>query len=137
MCRQSLSCTRWQWRCGFYPGSKPGECTCGTATDFDEARAEFETAWRVFLAKRTEADFKAWRDQRTERKYAARAAGQRVFAWRHPSQSSAATQKAAKTASLLIMVNISSPRFDIGTSRPATRSASYDFFAGLTVGKME
>jgi len=70
MCRQSLSCTRWQWRCGFYPGSKPGECTCGTATDFDEARAEFETAWRVFLAKRTEADFKAWRDQRTERKYA-------------------------------------------------------------------
>ena len=61
---------RWQWRCGFYRGSKPGECTCGTATDFDEARAEFETAWRVFLAKRTEADFKAWRDQRTERKYA-------------------------------------------------------------------
>jgi hypothetical protein len=60
---------RWQWHCGFYPSSRPGECTSGTAAHFDEAHAEFETAWRVFLAKRTEADFKAWRDQRdwTER----------------------------------------------------------------------
>jgi hypothetical protein len=39
---------RWQWRCGFYPGSRPGECTSGTAADFEEARADFETAWRVF-----------------------------------------------------------------------------------------
>jgi len=22
---------KWQWRCGFYPGSRPGECTNGTA----------------------------------------------------------------------------------------------------------
>jgi hypothetical protein len=50
---------RWQWRCGFYPGGRPGECTSGTAADFDEARADFEAAWRVFLAKRTEADFQA------------------------------------------------------------------------------
>jgi hypothetical protein len=79
---------RWQWRCGFYPGSRPGECTSGTAADFEEARADFETAWRVFLAKRTEADYKAWRDQRdwTERKYAAWAAGERALAY--PTRSS-------------------------------------------------
>jgi hypothetical protein len=61
----------WGWRCGFYPGSNPGECTSGTAATFDEARGAFQAAWRVFLAKRTEADFQAWRDQRdwTERKY--------------------------------------------------------------------
>jgi hypothetical protein len=55
---------RWQWRCGFYPGSRPGECTNGAATSFEEARVAFETAWCVFLWKRTEADFQAWRDQR-------------------------------------------------------------------------
>jgi hypothetical protein len=27
----------WQWRCGFYPGSRPGECTTGTAATFDQA----------------------------------------------------------------------------------------------------
>ncbi len=32
----------WQWHCGFYPGSHPGECTDGTAATFDEARADFE-----------------------------------------------------------------------------------------------
>jgi|SRR6516165_12538897 len=36
----------WQWRCGFYPGSRPGECTGGTAATFEEARADFEAAWR-------------------------------------------------------------------------------------------
>jgi hypothetical protein len=35
----------WQWRCGFYPGSMPGECTGGTAASFDQARADFEAAW--------------------------------------------------------------------------------------------
>jgi hypothetical protein len=52
----------WQWRCGFYPGSRPGECTGGAAADFGQARADFEAAWRVFFSKRTEADFRAWRD---------------------------------------------------------------------------
>ena len=35
------------------------------------SHADFETAWQVFLAKRTEADFKAWRDQQawTAEKY--------------------------------------------------------------------
>jgi hypothetical protein len=61
----------WQWRCGFYPGSHPGEQRGGTAGTFDQARAEFETAWRVYLPKRSEADFQAWRDQRdwTAEKY--------------------------------------------------------------------
>jgi hypothetical protein len=51
----------WEWSCGFYPGSRPGEHQAGTAETFDEARAGFETAWHVFLAGRTEADFRAWR----------------------------------------------------------------------------
>jgi hypothetical protein len=40
----------WEWRCGFYPGSRPGECRTGTAASLDEARAGFEEAWKVFLA---------------------------------------------------------------------------------------
>lgn len=62
---------QWEWRCGFYPGSRPGECTSGTAKTFDGARASFEEAWRVFLSNRTDADFQAWRDQRdwTAEKY--------------------------------------------------------------------
>jgi hypothetical protein len=63
---------QWQCRCGFYPGSEPGECASSTAATFDEARADFEAAWRVFLSKRTEAGFQEWREQRdwTARKYA-------------------------------------------------------------------
>jgi hypothetical protein len=62
----------WEWRCGFYPGSHPGEHQNGTAPTFDEARAGFEEAWAVFLSRRTEADFQARRDARdwTARKYA-------------------------------------------------------------------
>ena len=62
----------WGWSCGFYPGSEPGEYLYGTAIDFDRARGDFEAAWRVFSAKRTEADYQAWRDDRdwTELKYA-------------------------------------------------------------------
>jgi hypothetical protein len=61
----------WGWRCWFYPGSHPREHQSGTAATFDQARADFETAWRVFLSKRTEADFQEWRDQRdrTAEKY--------------------------------------------------------------------
>jgi hypothetical protein len=62
---------RWEWRCGFYPGSNPGEHQSGTSATFDEARADFESAWKIFLSKRTEADFQEWRDQRdwTAEKY--------------------------------------------------------------------
>jgi len=50
------------------------------AATFDQARADFEAAWRVFLSKRTESDFQAWRDQRdwTTRKYAMWQAGERL-----------------------------------------------------------
>jgi hypothetical protein len=48
---------QWEWCCGFYPGSHPGENQSGTAATFDDARAEFEQAWRAFLPKRTDADF--------------------------------------------------------------------------------
>ena len=63
---------RWNWFCGFYPGSSPGEQRYGSEDRFDEAREAFERAWAFFLARRTEADFRAWRDQRdwTARKYA-------------------------------------------------------------------
>ena len=70
----------WQWRCGFYPGSNPGEQRSGTAATFDEARTDFESAWKIFLSKRTEADFQEWHDQRdwTARKYAMWERGEKV-----------------------------------------------------------
>jgi hypothetical protein len=70
----------WGWHCGFYPGSYLGECASGVAATFDQARAGFEQAWRVFLSKRTEADFQKWRDQRdwTARKYALWDAGKKL-----------------------------------------------------------
>ena len=40
----------WGWRCGFYPGSHPRDCTSGAAATSDQARIDFEEAWRVFLA---------------------------------------------------------------------------------------
>jgi hypothetical protein len=36
---------RWQWSCGFYPGSHPGESRHGTASTFKDARAAFEATW--------------------------------------------------------------------------------------------
>jgi len=67
----------WEWNCGFYPGSHPRECANDTAATFDQARADFERAWAVFLSKRTEADFQKWRGSRdwTARKYAMWARG--------------------------------------------------------------
>ena len=61
-------------------GSHPREHQSGTAATFDQARADFEAAWRVFLSNRTEADFQAWRDERdsTARKYALWDAGNRL-----------------------------------------------------------
>ena len=62
----------WEWCCGFYPGSHPGEHQYGTAATLDDARAGFAQAWQVFLSKRTECDFREWRDARDwhENKYA-------------------------------------------------------------------
>jgi hypothetical protein len=61
----------WGWVCGFYPGSEPGEYRDGTAKTFDQARADFAVAWQRFSARRTEADYQAWRHQRdwTAEKY--------------------------------------------------------------------
>jgi hypothetical protein len=53
----------WEWICGFYLGSRPGEIQSGTSETFAEARADFGSAWKIFLSNRTEADFQAWRDQ--------------------------------------------------------------------------
>jgi hypothetical protein len=44
-------------------GLEAGECTNGTAATFEAAREAFEAAWRIFLAQRSEADFRAWREQ--------------------------------------------------------------------------
>jgi hypothetical protein len=70
----------WKWTCGFYPGSQPGEHRHGTGATFDQARADFEAAWRTFLASRTEADFQKWRHARDwhEKKYAMWAAGENL-----------------------------------------------------------
>jgi hypothetical protein len=48
--------------------------------DFEQARAAFQIAWRIFSANRTEADYQAWRDHRdwTARKYALRDRGEPV-----------------------------------------------------------
>ena len=69
---------QWKWLCGFYPGSNPGEQRGGTADTFEQARAAFEAASRVYLPKRSEADFQAWRDQRdwTAEKYRRRDRGE-------------------------------------------------------------
>jgi hypothetical protein len=55
---------QWSWHCGFYPGSNPGDAANGTAADFPAARAAFESAWSVFLSKRTESDFLEYRRHR-------------------------------------------------------------------------
>ena len=70
---------KWQWRCGFYPGNRPANAQPGWRRR-SRRPAAFERTWTVFLAKRTEADFQAWRDQRdwTARKYALWDAGQRL-----------------------------------------------------------
>jgi len=73
---------QWQWLCGFYPGSNPGEQRGGTAGDFEQARDAFEAAWRIFSARRAEADYQAWRDQRdwTACKYEMQDRGEK-FPW--------------------------------------------------------
>ena len=70
----------WRWQCGFYPGCNAGEHRAGSAPSFDRARSDFERGWRTFSARRTEADYPTWRDQRdwTERKYAMRDRSEQV-----------------------------------------------------------
>jgi hypothetical protein len=74
------SSDQWRWCCGFYPGSKPSDDRHGTAATFETARVAFEAAWRDYLPKCSEADFRAWRDQRdwTARKYSMWERGERM-----------------------------------------------------------
>jgi hypothetical protein len=71
---------QWEWGCGFYPGTQPGQGESGTAADFETSRVEFETAWQRLLPMLTEASFQDWRDQRnrTALKYAMWARGERM-----------------------------------------------------------
>jgi hypothetical protein len=82
----------WEWICGFYPGSEPGEYTNGTGETFEQAREEFEAAWLVFLSHRREADFQAWRNDRDwhARKYAMWQRGERL-----PSQEPSSLMRCA------------------------------------------
>jgi hypothetical protein len=41
---------KWQWLCGFYPSSEPGEQRGGTKATFEKAREAFGAAWRVLSA---------------------------------------------------------------------------------------
>lgn len=52
---------QWNYFVGFYPGSNPGDQIVGTAETFEEACAEFEKGWAIFLAKRTPEDFEEYR----------------------------------------------------------------------------
>jgi hypothetical protein len=63
---------QWSWILGFYPGTDADQYRDGTAATFEEARAEFEAAWKDLLPTLTEANFQRWRDQEdwTTRKYA-------------------------------------------------------------------
>ena len=63
---------QWEWGCGFYPGTAPGQGQTGTAADFEASRVAFEAAWQRLLPTMTEANFQEWRDNRdlTAWKYA-------------------------------------------------------------------
>jgi hypothetical protein len=40
---------QWEWGCGFYPGTEPGQGESGTAADFEASRVEFKAAWKRLL----------------------------------------------------------------------------------------
>jgi hypothetical protein len=63
----------WESKCGaaMECGFSPGPSRVNTAVEkfrwFDQARADFEGAWRAFSSKRTEADYQAWESTRLDR----------------------------------------------------------------------
>jgi hypothetical protein len=75
----------WQWSCGFYPLHRDA-CFRGEAREFGAARAGFDAAWKLFLPRRTEAEFEACRRQQqwTANKYALWDAGYRNKLGRGP-----------------------------------------------------
>ncbi|WP_154073317.1 hypothetical protein [Bradyrhizobium erythrophlei] len=52
---------QWGWDCGFYPPSHHGLHVQGTAETFEQARADFEAAWKEYLPKCSRADFEEYR----------------------------------------------------------------------------
>jgi hypothetical protein len=72
-----VNAEQWRWDCGFYPASHRGWIRTGYASNFDQARANFEAAWKDYLPGCTEADFLEHRRQRawTAWKYAMHEAG--------------------------------------------------------------
>jgi hypothetical protein len=48
---------QWGWDCGFYPASHRGIRDDGTAETFEQARGDFERAWRAIFPRCTDADF--------------------------------------------------------------------------------
>ncbi|WP_027578505.1 hypothetical protein [Bradyrhizobium sp. Ai1a-2] len=71
---------KWDWKCGFYPGTEPGDHRSGSADTFQVARTAFEAAWEILRDSRTEADFQAWRNEQaiTTWKYAMWEAGAKL-----------------------------------------------------------
>lgn len=58
---------QWGWSCGFYPGLEPGQHRSGSATTFDQARADFETVWAVLLPDIPAGAFDEYRRDREHR----------------------------------------------------------------------
>jgi hypothetical protein len=70
-CGHRGAAERWNWRSDSTQAAIQVQQSYGPEDSFDEARAAFERNWAIFLARRTEDDFQAWRDQQawTHEKY--------------------------------------------------------------------
>jgi hypothetical protein len=70
----------WDWICGFYLGTEPGQYRSDSAATFEIARIDFEAAWQALPATRIDADFQTWRDAKafTAWKYAMWEAGAKL-----------------------------------------------------------
>jgi hypothetical protein len=72
---------QWGWICGFYPRASYGlKYRDGSSPTLEEACADFDAAWRLYLSGCTAEDFAVWRRQRafTAWKYAIWDAGCRM-----------------------------------------------------------
>ena len=58
---------QWGWSLGFYPGLEPGQRRSGTASTFDQARADFEAAWASLLPEIPAGGFDEYRRDREHR----------------------------------------------------------------------
>jgi hypothetical protein len=52
---------QWAWSCGLPQVMVHGLRTGGSAATFEQARADFETAWQKYLPRCTDADFEQYR----------------------------------------------------------------------------